>query len=102
VVSAIGGNHLAAELIGCSPVGYGRDPALAKLIEQASEPRPGARAGPGPGRIGGPHTHRFLAQVDEGTRRYLTFLADCGYTLSNVKRRACGQDPLPTEDPSGV
>ena len=36
--------------------------------------------------------------VNTGTRRYLTFLADCGYTLSGVDRRACGERPLPYTD----
>jgi len=35
--------------------------------------------------------------VDTGTQRYLTYLSECGYTLSDVERRACGQDPLPVD-----
>ncbi|GAB3683020.1 hypothetical protein GCM10025868_47210 [Angustibacter aerolatus] len=34
-------------------------------------------------------------QVSDGTRRYLEFIAANGYTLAEVERRACGQDPLP-------
>lgn len=40
--------------------------------------------------------HRPLSRII--TRRYLTFLAVCGYTLAAVERRACGQDPLPVDD----
>lgn len=31
------------------------------------------------------------------TERYLRFLASAGYTLSDVERRACGEDPLPEQ-----
>ena len=37
-------------------------------------------------------------RVDPDTRRYLSFLAAHGYTLSPVERRACGMEPEPTED----
>ncbi|RKS80646.1 ParB family chromosome partitioning protein [Motilibacter peucedani] len=36
--------------------------------------------------------------VDSGTRRYLTFLAENGYGLSDVERLACGEHPLPEVD----
>jgi len=36
--------------------------------------------------------------VQVATSRYLTYLDECGYTLSDVERRACGQDPLPASD----
>ncbi|NAZ84637.1 ParB/RepB/Spo0J family partition protein [Kineococcus indalonis] len=35
--------------------------------------------------------------VNPHTRRYLEFLASCGYVLSDVERRACGHDLSPTE-----
>ena len=35
--------------------------------------------------------------VDTGTQRYLTYLSECAYTLSDIERRACGQDPLPVD-----
>jgi ParB family chromosome partitioning protein len=103
LVSAIGGNDLAGELLGCAATSYGRNTALAQLVEQASEARAQVLtlAQVLAGYEDRTHTGSWR-HVDPSTRRYLTFLADCGYTLSNVKRRACGQDPLPTEDPSGV
>lgn len=33
-------------------------------------------------------------RCDAGTRRYLQFLAECGYALSDVEQRACGEQPL--------
>ncbi len=39
-------------------------------------------------------THSWR-NVSRSTTDYLTFLTDHGYTLSDVERRACGQDPLP-------
>lgn len=38
-------------------------------------------------------------RTDAGTARYLTFLAEQGYTLADVERRACGQSPLPLDGP---
>jgi len=35
--------------------------------------------------------------VDTGTQGYLTYLSECGYTLSDIERRACRQDPLPVD-----
>jgi ParB family chromosome partitioning protein len=42
-------------------------------------------------------THSWR-RTDDATRRHLTFLADHGYTLSGVERRACGLDPLAADD----
>ena len=42
-------------------------------------------------------THSWR-RTDDATRRYLTFLADHGYTLSDVERRACGLDRLAADD----
>ncbi len=39
IVTRIGGNHLAADLLGCEANGYGRSSAVAALIGQASDPR---------------------------------------------------------------
>ncbi len=39
-----------------------------------------------------------MAAGGPATRRYLTFLAQCGYTRCDVERRACGEDPLPLSD----
>lgn len=100
MVTGVGGNQLAAELLGCTQASYGRSTALAQLVEQASEARALILA---------------LAQVLAGyekcadrsdwrtvrpqTARYLRFLQSCGYTLAPVEQRACGQQPLP--DTSG-
>jgi ParB family chromosome partitioning protein len=102
MVTGVGGNQLAAELLGCTQAaGYGRSTALSDLVEQASEARALVLA---------------LAQVLAGyeectdrsdwrtvrphTVRYLRFLEACGYTLAPVEQRACGQQPL-TDTPSG-
>lgn len=102
MVTGIGGNQLAAELLGCTEAGsYGRSTALVHLVEQAGE----ARA-----------LVLTLAQVLAGyeactdrsdwrsarphTARYLRFLQSCGYTLAPVELRASGQHPIP-DAPSG-
>jgi len=95
-VTRIGGNHLAAELLGCEDTSYGRNSALAVLIDRASELRAQVLslavvlAGYEDATHAGSWRH-----VDPATRRYLTYLAEGGYTLADVERRACGQDPLP-------
>lgn len=97
-IASIGGNNLAAELLGCGSAGYGRSTDLAALITKATEARAQVLT---------------LAQVvaayedatdtnswrhvNDGTRRYLDFVAANGYALDSVERRACGQDPLPEE-----
>jgi ParB family chromosome partitioning protein len=99
VVTRRGGNDLAADLLGVDRAVYGRSPALAALIAPASEARALVLA------LGvvlagyedATHTGSWRT-VNPATRRYLTFLADCGYTLADVERRACGQNPLPAAD----
>jgi ParB family transcriptional regulator, chromosome partitioning protein len=95
-VTRIGGNHLAAELLGCERSGYGRNSALTALVDRASEPRAQVLglAVVLAGYEDATHTGSWR-HVDPATRRYLTYLADCGYVLADVERRACGQDPLP-------
>jgi ParB family chromosome partitioning protein len=95
-VTRIGGNYFATEVLGCENTGYVRNSALAALIDRASEPRAQVLglAVVLAGYKDATHTGSWR-HVDPATRRYLTYLADCGYTLADVERRACGQDPLP-------
>ncbi len=96
VVTRIGGNHLAADLLGCKNPGYGRSQDIAGLLETATEARAQviALAVVLAGYEDSTHIGSWR-NVSSATSRYLTFLADNGYTLSNVERRACGQEPLP-------
>ena len=98
IVTRRGGNDLAADLLGCDRGVYGRSPALAALVGQASEARALVLAVAVV--LGGyedaTHTGSWR-RVDPATARYLGFLAACGYGLAEVERRACGQDPLPLE-----
>jgi ParB family chromosome partitioning protein len=96
-VTRVGGHQLAAELLGCAPfTGYGRNPAVAALITAASDTKAQVIA------LGlvlagyedATHTGSWR-RVDPGTARYLGFLTTCGYVLSDVERRATGQDRLP-------
>ncbi len=95
-VTRIGGNHRAAELLGCEDTSYGRNSALAVLIDRASEPRarPLGLAVVLARYEDATHTCSWR-HVDPATRGYLTYLAERGYTPADVERRACGQDPLP-------
>jgi len=65
--------------------------ALAALIDRASEPRAQVLGLSVvlAGYEDATHTGSWR-HVDPATRRYLTYLADCGYTLADVERRACG------------
>lgn len=95
-VIGYGGRQLAAELLGCEIAAYGPVSALGALIDRASDSRAQVLglavvlAGYEDATDIGSWRH-----VDSATRRYLTYLAACGYALSDVERRACGQDPLP-------
>ena len=89
VLASIGGNHYAAELLGCDATPYGRNRALQTLIGQASEARAQVI-----------HLALALAAYEDATSRedwrranprtarYLTHLAALGYTLSEVEQRA--------------
>ena len=99
VVTRIGGNHLAGQMLGCEAAAYGRSAGVAALIEQATDARAQVLtlALVLCGYEDDTHTGSWRS-INTGTRRYLGFLGACGYTLSNVERRACGQDPLPDND----
>lgn len=95
-VARVGGNHLAADLLGCDPTTWGRNGAVADLIAQASEARAQVL---GLALVLAAYednlTPAAWRQVQPTTQRYLGFLSDTGYTLADIERRACGQDPLP-------
>lgn len=91
IVAGIGGNALAADLLGLPAGGYGRNTALQDLTAQASESRALVIA-----------LVQVLAAYEDRTdrddwrhhrahtARYLGWLAANGYTLAEVEQRACG------------
>jgi len=99
LLADVGGNHLAADLLGVPAGTYGRSAAMAELVAAVG----GARA-------------LLLAlvqvlaayeartdrndwrQLRPATGRYLTHLQALGYTLADVEHRACGNDPAPATD----
>lgn len=102
MVTGVGGNQLAVELLGCAEAGsHGRSTALAALVEQAGEARALMLT-----------LAQLLAGYEECTDRsdwrtvrphtahYLLFLQSCGYILAPVEQRACGQQPI-SDAPSG-
>ncbi len=98
-VARLGANHLAADLLGAAEgTTYGRSGGIGALIDQASEARAQVLglALVLAGYEDATHIGSWR-RVDDGTRRYLTFLSACGYTLSDVERRACGATSTPTD-----
>jgi ParB family chromosome partitioning protein len=100
-VASVGGNHLAADLLGCDATGYGRSSGLAALVAEANDARAQVLA-----------LAQVLAAHEDSTdrgdwrhirphvARYLRFIEKQGYTLSTVERRACGDrqgDDRPVE-----
>ncbi len=96
-VTRIGGNYLAATLLGVATGQYGRSSDLTAAIAKASDTRAQVLtlvlvlAG----------YDNYLSREDwrtvrQSPRRYLTYLASLGYSLSDVERRACGEEVLPT------
>jgi ParB family chromosome partitioning protein len=93
-VASIGGNHLAADLLGCDATEYGRSSALAALIAEANDGRAQVLA-----------LAQVLAAYEDSTDRndwrhgrphvvrYLRFIREQGYTPSIVEQRACGDGP---------
>jgi len=83
IVAQVGGNHLAADPLGCEAATYGRSAGIAALVEAASDARAQvltlALVLAGYEYATDVNSWR---RVDPATRRYLRFLADCGYTLS--------------------
>lgn len=99
LLADVGGNHLAADLLGVASGAYGRSSELATLVEKAGDARAllltlvmvlVAYEG---------RTDRNdWRSLRASTGRYLTHLQGLGYALADVERRACGQDPLPSTD----
>jgi ParB family chromosome partitioning protein len=99
LLADVGGNHLAADLLGVTAGAYGRSVELAALVEKANDARAllltlvmvlAAYEG---------HTDRNdWRSLRASTGRYLTHLQGLGYALADVERRACGQDPSPSTD----
>lgn len=95
LLARIGGNQLAANILGCEKKGFGRNTQMATLAAQASEQRAQVivlaqvLAAYEDATIRDHWRHRA-----EHTTRYLLFLQTQGYALSNVERRACGLDPV--------
>lgn len=92
-VTRIGGNHLAATLLGHTPGQYGRSSDLTAAIAKASDTRAQVitlvlvLAG-----YEDSLSREDWRTVRESPRRYL---ASLGYPLSDVEHRACGVEPLP-------
>ena len=78
-VAGIGGNHLAADLLGCDATEYGRAQvlALAQVLAAYEDST---------GRTDRHHVRPHVA-------RYLRVIEAQGYSLSTVERRACGAKP---------
>ncbi len=90
LLSDIGGNHLAAELLGLPGVSYGRNVAFVEAAPQAGEARAQVIVLAQMLAAYEAHTDRSAWRTKRAdTSRYLTFLAQIGYTLSAVEQRAC-------------
>ncbi len=99
VVADTDGNHFTAELLGCQATGYGRSQSLAALVSEAAEARAQVLV---LAQVLGAYEARTdrndWRNVRPHTRRYLEFLAEQGYVLANVERRACGLEPIEDQD----
>lgn len=86
------GNELAHELLGLKAPGYGqRGESVAAALEGTSEARAEVIALTLVlGAYEEATTRDSWRRVEAGTARYLRFLADQGYELSDVERRAAG------------
>jgi ParB family transcriptional regulator, chromosome partitioning protein len=88
--------QVAADLLATHKEGPAHD-VLGALIAGASEPRAHVLT---LGLVLGAYEASTSVQswrcAQAGNNRYLTYLTECGYTLADIERRACGQDPLPT------
>ncbi|SCX60492.1 chromosome partitioning protein, ParB family [Klenkia marina] len=101
LLADIGGNHLAADLLGVEAGAYGRSRGLVDLIERAGDARAllltlvlvlaayEART-----------SRDDWRTLRPATGRYLTHLQASGYALADVELRACGQ-PVPDRTGSG-
>ncbi|WP_158220808.1 ParB N-terminal domain-containing protein [Kineosporia sp. R_H_3] len=97
-IASVGGNHLAADLLGLGSSGYGRNDRLQTLLKTVNDARAQAI-----------HLVLVLAAYEDAssredwrransrTARYLQHIAGLGYDLSDVEHLACG----PTTEPDG-
>jgi ParB family chromosome partitioning protein len=99
LLADVGGNHLAADLLGVPAGAYGRSAALAEHVAAASDARALLLALVQVLAAYEARTDRNdWRQLRPATGRYLTHLQDLGYTLADVEHRACGHEPAPTPD----
>jgi ParB family transcriptional regulator, chromosome partitioning protein len=99
VLADVGGNHLAAKVLGIESSGYGRSSGLQTLVANATSD---ARAQV-------IHLVMVLAAYEaatsredwrtarQTTRRYLAHIATLGYGLADVERLALGEEPEAVE-----
>jgi len=99
LLADVGGNHLAADLLGVATGTYGRSVELATLVDKATDARAllltlvmvlaayEART-----------DRNDWRTLRASTGRYLGYLGSLGYVRADVERRACGEDPLPSTD----
>lgn len=99
LLADVGGNHLAADLLGVACGAYGRSVELAALVDKATDSRAllltlvmvlaayEART-----------DRNDWRTLRPSTGRYLRYLGSLGYMRADVERRACGEDPLPATD----
>ncbi|MFQ1004404.1 ParB/RepB/Spo0J family partition protein [Modestobacter sp. SSW1-42] len=99
LLADVGGNHLAADLLGVGSTGYGRSGEVAALVEKATDARALLLALVQVLAAYEARTDRNdWRSLRPSTGRYLTHLQGLGYALADVERRACGQEPLATAD----
>ena len=99
LLADVGGNHLAADLLGVASGAYGRSVELAALVDKATDARALLLALVMVLAAYEARTDRNdWRSLRASTGRYLGYLGFLGYVLADVERRACGQDPLPSTD----
>lgn len=98
-IASIGGNHLAADLLGLGSSGYGRNDRLQTLLQTVNDARAQVI-----------HLVLVLAAYEAAssredwrhansrTARYLRHIAGLGYGLSDVEHLACGTTTEPEAD----
>ncbi|MBI4942014.1 MAG: ParB N-terminal domain-containing protein [Actinobacteria bacterium] len=98
-IASIGGNHLAADLLGLVNTGYGRSARLQALLRTVTDARAQVI-----------HLVLVLAAYEDAstredwrhansrTARYLRHIAGLGYDLSDVEHLACGAATAPEAD----
>ena len=91
-VADVKGNHLAADLLGVTRPAYGRSTEVADLTERATDGRCLVIALVQVLAAYEAHTHlASWRNVSPAATAYLGFLAEHGYALSDVEKRAAGQ-----------